>query len=50
MRMMREPLDLLGEPTPVECLDRVEDPGVQLAATIVQQAAVRHLMGEGVLE
>jgi hypothetical protein len=47
---MGEPLDVLPEAIPVECLDRVDDPSVQLAPARLQQSAVRDLVGEGVLE
>ena len=48
--VMGEPLDLLAEAIPVERLDRVDDPRVKLAAPLLQQAAVRDLVGERVLE
>ena len=48
--MMGEPLDMLAEAIPVECLDRVDDPCVQLTATLLQQTAVSHLVGKGVLK
>jgi hypothetical protein len=45
--VMSEPLDLLPKAIPVERLDR-PDPCVKLAATLLQQAAVRDLVGERV--
>src|SRR5882672_10879292 len=47
---MGEPLDLLAEAIPVEGLDRLDDSRVQLAATLLQQTAVRDLVRERVLE
>ena len=43
---MGEALDLFDEAIRVERLDRVDDPRVKLAATIVQQTAVSHLVRE----
>ena len=37
-RVMGEPLDLLAEAIPVERLDRVHDPRVELAPPLLQQA------------
>ena len=48
--VMGEPLDLLAEAIPVERLDRLDDPRVKLAAPLLQQAAVRDLVRERVLE
>src|SRR5437899_954767 len=48
--MMGKRLDLPVEAIPMEHLDRVDDPRVQLAATLLQQAAVRDLVRERVLE
>ena len=47
---MGKRLDLPVEAIPMEHLDRVDDPRVQLAATLLQQAAVRDLVRERVLE
>ena len=47
---MGEPLDLLAEAIPVERLDRLDDPRVQRAPALLEQAAVGHLVGERVLE
>src|SRR6185503_19339237 len=49
-RVMREPLDLLGEAIPQERLDRVHEPRVKIPSPVPQQAAVRDLMSERVLE
>ncbi len=43
---MGEPLDLSAETIPVERFDRHDDPRVKLAATLVEQAAVRDLVSE----
>ena len=45
-----QPLDLLGEPVGVESLDRLDDPRVEAAPALLEQAAVGHLVGQGVLE
>ena len=47
---MGEPLDVLAEAIAVERLDGVDDPRVKLAAALLQQAAVRDLVRERVLE
>ena len=49
-RVVREPLDVLGEPVGVEPLDGLDDPGVEGAPPLLEQAAVGDLVGEGVLE
>jgi hypothetical protein len=47
---MGEPLDLLVETIPVERLDRFDDPRVKISSPLVQQAAIRDLVRERVLE
>src|SRR5215813_8059551 len=47
---MGEPLSLLAETIPVERLERVDDPRVKIPAPLPQQAPVRDLMRERVLE
>ena len=47
---MGEPFDLLAEAICVERLDRADDPRMKLAAALLQQAAVRDLVRERVLE
>jgi hypothetical protein len=47
---MGEPLDLSIETIPVERLDRLNDPRVELAAPLLQQPAVRDLVRERVRE
>ena len=47
---MRQALDLVAEVVDVELLDRLDDPSVEQAPPLMQEAAVRHLEGEGVLE
>jgi hypothetical protein len=49
-RVMGEPVDVLAEAISVECLDRPDDPRVQVVPSLVQEAAVRHLVGQRVLE
>ena len=48
--VMGEPLDLRPKAMPVQRLDCVDDPSVQIAATVLQQPAVRDLVGERVRE
>ena len=48
--VVREPLDLLGQALGVERLDGLDDPGVQRAPALLEQAAVGDLVGERVLE
>jgi hypothetical protein len=47
---MGQPLDLSAEAILVERLDRLGDPRVQLASTLLQQATVRDLVRERMLE
>src|SRR5262249_35152846 len=47
---MRQTLEVLVEPISIERLDRVHDARVKLAAPLLQQAAIRHFVGERVLE
>ena len=49
-RVVGQPLDVLVQPIAVEPLDRVHDPGVQSASALLEQAAVRHLVGQRMLE
>ena len=48
--MVGQPFDLLGQPVGIERLDGLDDAGVQRPPPLLQQAAVGHLVGEGVLE
>ena len=48
--MVGQPLDLLGQAVPGERLDGLDDAGVQHAPPLLEQAAVGHLVGQGVLE
>ena len=47
---MRQPLHLVVPPVPRQGLQRLDNPGVQHAPPLLQQTAIRHLMGEGMLE
>ena len=47
---MGEPLHVLGQAFRVEPLDRLGDPRVKLASALLQEAAVRDLVRECVLE
>ena len=48
--VMREPLDVLTEAIRVERLDRLDDPRMKLMAALLQQPAVRDVLGERVRE
>jgi len=48
--MVREPLDVLVQPLGLKLLDRGDDARVHGAAALAEQARVRHLVGESVLE
>ena len=48
--MVREPLDLLGQSTGVEPLDGLDDPRMQGAPAVGEQASIRHLVGQRMLE
>ena len=48
--MVRQAFDLLGHPVPGERLQGLDNAGVQHPPPLLQQAAVGHLVGEGVLE
>jgi hypothetical protein len=48
--VVSQPLAVLGEPVGIRGLDGSDDPDVHLAAPLVEQATVRDLVGEGVLE
>ena len=47
---MGQPLNLLGPPVGRQRLEGLHDAGVQDAPPLLQQAAVGHFVGEGVLE
>ena len=47
---MAEPLDLLTETIRVKRFDRFDDTGVKITAPLLEEAAVRDLMRERVLE
>src|SRR5260370_28227124 len=49
-RVVREPLGLLTQTIGIAALDRLDDPRVERAAAVVEQAAVRDLVGQRVLE
>ena len=48
--MVSKPLDMLGQPLGVKAFDGFDDPGVDGAPALLQEAAVGHLMGERVFE
>ena len=48
--MVRQPFDLLGHPVPGERLQGLDDAGMEHPPPLLQQAAVGHLVGQGVLE
>jgi hypothetical protein len=47
---MGQPFYLFVEPAGVELLHRLHDAGVKCATALVQHTAIRHLVGERVLE
>ena len=49
-RMVSQPLDMLDQTVPVERLDRIEDPGVEDALPVLEEAPVHHLIGQRMLE
>ena len=48
--MVRQAFDLLGHPVPDERFEGLDDAGMQHPPPLLEQAAVGHLMGQGVLE
>ena len=48
--MVRQALDVLGQAIRVELFDRSDDAGMERPAALLEQAAVRHVVGQGVLE
>ena len=48
--MVGQAFDLLGQPVAGERLEGLDDAGVQRPPPLLEQAAVGHLVGEGVLE
>ena len=48
--MVGQAFDLLGHPVPGERLQGLDDAGMQRPPPLLQEAAVGHLVGEGVLE
>jgi hypothetical protein len=47
---MSKPLDVLLQTIRIERLDRLDDPRVKTAPALLQQAAIRDLVRESVLE
>ena len=47
---MREPLDLFGHAVCTDLFEHRHAPGVQRAAPFLEEAAIGHIVGEGVLE
>jgi len=47
---MCEPVDLFGRTFRTELFEDHHTPGVQRAAPFLEEAAIGHLVGEGVLE
>ena len=48
--MVGQPFDLLGHPVPSERLEGLDDAGMQRSPPLLQQAAVGHLVRQGMLE
>ena len=49
-RMVGQPLDLVGQAVGIEPLDGFDDPGVEGAPPLLEQAAVGDLVGQRMLE
>jgi len=45
-----QPVDMLDQAVRIEPLDRLRDPAMEGATSVLEQTAVGHLVGEGVLE
>jgi hypothetical protein len=48
--MVRQPFHLLGQAVRVERFKGLDDAGMQHTPPLLEQTAIGHLMGEGVLE
>ena len=48
--MISEALEVLGKPVAIHSLDRLGDPCVKLAATLLEKRSVRDIVGEDMLE
>ena len=48
--MVGQAFDLLGQPVPGERLEGLDDAGMERPPPLLQETAVGHLVGEGVLE
>ena len=48
--MVGEPFNVLAQPVLIEAFDGADDPGIEVAAPVVEEAPVGHLMRERVLE
>ena len=48
--MVGQPVDLLDQPVGVELFDGLDDPRMENAPPLLQEAPIGNLVGEGVLE
>jgi hypothetical protein len=48
--MVRQAFDLFGQAIPGERLEGLDDAGMQHAPSLLQEAAIGHLVSQGVLE
>jgi hypothetical protein len=48
--MVGQPFDLLGQAVSIESLNGLDDAGVECPPPVTEEALIRHLAGEGVLE
>ena len=48
--MVGQAFDLLGHPVPGECLEGLDDAGMEHPPSFLEQTAVGYFVGEGVLE
>ena len=48
--MVGQAFDLLAHPVPGRAFQHLDDAGMQRPPSLLQQAAIGHLLGEGMLE
>jgi hypothetical protein len=48
--VVSQPLDVFGQPIGIEAFDGLDDATVEGAPAVLEQTAVRHVVGEGMLE
>ena len=48
--MVGKPVDVLGQPVGIEPLDGLHDPAMEGAPPVLEQTAIGHVVGQGMLE